>query len=86
MLVNQTLAALSLEKHPAKTFIGRIERRFDFLGYHFSTAGMKIAAETIANFSEKASRLHGKSAARIQPARHSRCTPGGGYGGRRADA
>jgi hypothetical protein len=33
-LVNQTLRALSLEKHPDKTFIGRIERGFDFLGYH----------------------------------------------------
>ena len=31
-VVNQALGALSLEKHPAKTFIGRIERGFDFLG------------------------------------------------------
>ena len=29
-VVNQTLAALSLEKHPDKTFIGRIGRGFDF--------------------------------------------------------
>jgi hypothetical protein len=35
-VVNQTLGSLNLEKHPDKTFIGRIERGFDFLGYHFS--------------------------------------------------
>jgi RNA-directed DNA polymerase len=56
--VNQTLGALSLEKHPDKTFIGRIERGFDFLGYHFSPAGLTVAAKTIANFIEKASRLY----------------------------
>ncbi len=32
--VNEVLASLRLEKHPDKTFIGRIERGFDFLGYH----------------------------------------------------
>jgi hypothetical protein len=57
-VVNQTLGMLRLEKHPDKTFIGRIERGFDFLGYHFSPAGMKIAAKTIASFIEKASRLY----------------------------
>jgi len=57
-LVFWVLGALMLEKHPDKTFIGRIERGFDFLGYHFSPAGMKIAAKTIANFIEKASRLY----------------------------
>ena len=41
-----------------KTFIGRIERGFDFLGYHFSPAGLTVAAKTIANFIEKASRLY----------------------------
>ena len=30
--VNQVLDALKLEKHPDKTLIGRMERRFDFLG------------------------------------------------------
>jgi hypothetical protein len=31
-LVTQVLGSLRLEKHPDKTFIGRIERGFDFLG------------------------------------------------------
>ncbi len=34
-IANQTLAELKLEKHPDKTFIGRISRGFDFLGYNF---------------------------------------------------
>jgi len=54
----QTLEALSLEKHPDKTFIGKIERGFDFLGYHFSPAGLAVAKPTIAHVIEKASRLY----------------------------
>ncbi len=30
---------IRLEKHPGKTLIGRIEKGFDFLGYHFSPRG-----------------------------------------------
>jgi hypothetical protein len=57
-LVNQTLGMLSLEKHPDKTFIGRIERGFDFLGYHFSPAELTVAKKTLDHFIEKASRLY----------------------------
>ena len=32
-----------MDKHPEKTFIGRVECGFDFLGYHFSTAGLSVA-------------------------------------------
>jgi hypothetical protein len=39
-------------------FIGRIERGFDFLGYHFSSAGLSVAKQTVASFIEKASRLY----------------------------
>jgi hypothetical protein len=34
--VNQTLAQLKVRQHPHKTFIGRITRGFDFLGYRFT--------------------------------------------------
>ena len=37
--VNQTLAELKVQQHPDKTFVGRISRGFDFLGYRFSAAG-----------------------------------------------
>jgi hypothetical protein len=40
------------------TLIGRIERGFDFLGYHFSPAGLAVAKQTVANFIEKASQLY----------------------------
>lgn len=58
LAANETLGALKLEKHPDKTLIGRIERGFDFLGYHFSPAGLVIAEKTIANFIEKGSRRY----------------------------
>ena len=31
------------------SFIGRIERGFDFFGYHFSPAGLAVAKNTVAN-------------------------------------
>jgi hypothetical protein len=47
-----------MEKHPDKTFIGRIERGFDFLGFHFSRTGLTVAKATIEKFVERASRLY----------------------------
>jgi hypothetical protein len=44
---NQVLGSLRLEKHPEKTFIGRIERTFHFLGYHFSALGLTVLKETL---------------------------------------
>ncbi len=38
-----SIIELKLEKHPDKTFIGRIEKGFDFLGYHFSPEGLSMA-------------------------------------------
>jgi hypothetical protein len=36
--VNQVMAELRVRQHPEKTFIGRIARGFDFLGYQFFCA------------------------------------------------
>jgi RNA-directed DNA polymerase len=63
--VNQALASLAVEKHPDKTFIGRIERGFDFLGYHFSRVGLTIARKTIANSITKASRHNVQKRSRV---------------------
>ena len=52
------LGSLRLEKHPDKTFIGKIERGFDFLGYHFSGDGLRMAKATIQRFVERATRLY----------------------------
>lgn len=66
--VNEQLAALKVEQHPDKTFIGRIERGFDFLGYRFRSVGLTgVAQQTVERFVERATRLHeqGKDAVRI---------------------
>jgi len=44
--LNQCLNRLTLEKHPDKTFIGKIEKGFDFLGYRFSREPLKVAEKT----------------------------------------
>ena len=56
--VNEILQSLGLEKHPDKTFIGKIERGFDFLGYQFSREGLRAAKATIRKFVEHAARLY----------------------------
>jgi RNA-directed DNA polymerase len=57
-LVNQTLAELHVEQHPDKTFIGRINRGFDFLGYAFTPAGLEVAPPAIERCVERVSRLY----------------------------
>ena len=57
-VVNRTFNELKLEKHPDKTLIGRTERGFDFLGYHFGPEGLAIAEKTLYNFVERAIRLY----------------------------
>jgi RNA-directed DNA polymerase len=57
-LVNGELDALKLEKHPDKTFIGKIDKGFDFLGYHVSPNELSVAQPTWDRFIEKATRLY----------------------------
>ncbi len=57
-VLNKTFNELKLHKHPDKTAMGRVEKGFDFLGYHFSPAGLKLAQKTIDNFIQKALRLY----------------------------
>ena len=47
-----------MEKHPDKTFIGRIAKGFDFLGYSFEPKGLSIAPKTLANFLERITQLY----------------------------
>ena len=56
--LNRELHALQLEKHPDKTFIGRIEKGFDFLGYGFTPRSLTVARKKIENFLERALRLY----------------------------
>ena len=56
--VNEVLGSLRLEKHPDKTLIGRIEKGFDFLGFHVSRERLTVAKATIERFLERAARLY----------------------------
>ncbi len=56
--VNEVLGRLHLEKHPEKTFIGRIEKGFDFLGYHFRPGQLSVAQKTTEQFVARAIRLY----------------------------
>ena len=51
-VLNQTFIELKLEKHPERTVIVRIEKGFDFLGYHISPEGLSLAKKTVENFIE----------------------------------
>jgi hypothetical protein len=51
---------LRLGKHPDKTFIGRIGKEFDFLGYNFSPERLSMAEKTIEKFLARAVRLYGQ--------------------------
>jgi len=64
-VLNSTFAELKVSQHPEKTFIGRIERGFDFLGYHFSRRELAVAKATICKSVEKASRLYEQERKRL---------------------
>ena len=57
-VLNQVFEQLKLAKHPDKTFIGRIERGFDFLGYHFSLEPLKLAQQTIRKHAQHIIQLY----------------------------
>ena len=61
--VNTLLDHLKVEKHPDKTFIGRIDRGFGFLGYRSVAEGLRLAAQTKQRCVERATRLYEQGAA-----------------------
>ena len=61
-MLNQTFNELRLEQHLDKTLIGRAERGFDFLGYHFEPEGLSVAVITIERFKERITRLYEQGA------------------------
>src|ERR1022692_4412197 len=62
VIVNQTLRELSVEQHPDKTFIGRIERGFTFLGYWITEKGVTgVAPATWEAFQQRVARLYEQS-------------------------
>ncbi len=57
-VLNQTFNALGLEKHPDKTFIGRVERGFDFLGYHLAPGRLTLSRTSVEQLLERAHRRY----------------------------
>jgi hypothetical protein len=60
--VNEMMADLRVEQHPDKTFMGRVARGFDFLGYWFTTEGLGIASKSVESFAERVSQLYEQGA------------------------
>ncbi|NET86341.1 MAG: hypothetical protein F6J94_32115 [Moorea sp. SIO1F2] len=60
--VNEVMAELRVQKHPDKTFIGRIAKGFDFLGYWFTPTGLGVASKTVSRMLDKVSRLYEQNA------------------------
>ncbi len=60
-MLNRTFNELKLEKHPDKSVIGRTEKGFDFLGYHFHPDGFSVAKKTVENFLARTSGFMSKS-------------------------
>ena len=56
--LNQCFNRLKVKQHPDKTFIGKIEKGFDFLGYHFSRESLKLACNTVKKHVERIHRLY----------------------------
>ena len=72
-LVNQTLAELKVEQHPDKTFIGRISRGFDFLGYAFTPAGLEVAPRAVERCVERVSQLYEQGVDLVHIGTYVRC-------------
>ncbi len=54
-IVNETLNMLRVEKHPDKTFIGRVGRGFSFLGYYLKPGHLKVSRGTFERFTDRIS-------------------------------
>lgn len=61
-MVNQVLNSIMVEKHPDKTFIGRCEKGFDFLGYHFEPGSLTPSRQTVKKHAERICRLYEQGA------------------------
>ncbi|MCP4352802.1 MAG: hypothetical protein GY795_45710 [Desulfobacterales bacterium] len=61
-IVNETPDMLKAEKHPDKTFIGRGERGFDFLGYFLKLGEITVSGAAIRRCAERIARLYEQGA------------------------
>ena len=66
--VNQALGNLGLGKHPDKTFIGRLDHGFDFLGSHIHPKGLAPARKPLAQFVARVRRLYEQELGAVEAA------------------
>lgn len=52
-ILHDEFELLGLGKHPQKTSIGRVAKGFEFLGYHYSLDGLRLAGKTRDKFISK---------------------------------
>ena len=71
--MNETLAELKVEQHPDKTFIGRVSRGFDFLGYLFTPAGLEVAPRAVDRCVERVSQLYERGVDIVRIGAYVRC-------------
>ena len=56
--VNQHFSQLKVEQAPDKTFIGKISKGFDFLGYQFGKDKLRVSKRTLENHIRRLTRLY----------------------------
>lgn len=56
--LHRLLQPLKLDLHPDKTYLGRIDKGFDFLGYHHAPRHFSLAEVTRARFHARCCRLY----------------------------
>lgn len=56
--LNECFNELKVSKHPDKTYFGKIESGFDFLGYHFNGKTLSVAHNTRSRYQESIRRLY----------------------------
>lgn len=66
-LINNQLSLLKLSKAPDKTFIGKISKGFDFLGYRYDGATLKLAVKTLHNMTQKWQQLYEQARKKSTP-------------------
>ncbi len=57
-MLYETFNALGLEKHPDKTFIGRVACGFDFLGYPLAPGRLTRSRARVQRLLERAHQLY----------------------------
>ena len=56
------LQALRVAMHPAKTFIGKVKKGFDFLGFHLTPTGVTVSQAALSRHEDKVARLYEQDA------------------------